>query len=191
MKADPILATVIEQVGPCKLVPQSDYFSVLVRSIVAQQISTKAANSIGAKLLGVCGERGYHPERMLELSDDELQSAGISTNKRASLRSLASHFLEYPHLDTTLDQMTDDEVIANLIEVRGIGVWTAQMFLMFSLNRPDIFPVGDLGIQLGMKDLYKLKGKPKLPRLEKIAKVWQPYRTVASWYIWRARDMES
>lgn len=190
-QADPILWEVIDQVGACKLRPETDYFSTLVRSIIAQQISTRAAQSITQKFERVCGEQGYLPERVLELTEEQFREAGLSKNKQASLKSLANHFLAYPHLETEMPAMTDEEIIANLTQVRGIGVWTAQMFLMFSLNRPDVFPVGDLAIQRGMRELYRLKSHVGVSRLEKIAESWRPFRTVACWYIWEVSDQKS
>ena len=187
-RSDAKLRTLIDRVGPCTMVPNPDGFSVLVRSIVSQQISTKAAQSIGGRLLLLCGKGGFKPKNLHALTDEEIRSAGISTGKLLSLRSLSHHFTETPTLNRRLKRMTDEEVVATLLPVRGIGVWTAQMFLIFSLGRLDVLPVADLGFRAGMKHVHELPEMPDAQSIERLTETWRPYRSIGTWYIWRCRD---
>jgi len=158
-----------------------------VRSIISQQISTRAAASIHARLLQALGRRGLRPAALLALSDDELRGAGLSGSKARSLRDLA----EKVHGGTVplkrLPELTDEEVIASLLPVRGIGRWTAQMFLIFSLGRPDVLPVDDLGLRAGVQQAYGMAELPDRAGLTELAEPWRPYRSVATWYFWRSR----
>lgn len=185
-RRDPVLKKLIQTVGPCTLQHNDDHFTVLVRSIVSQQISTKAAKSISAKLEDVLQPKGICAESILKASEEELRSAGLSTAKRRSLKDLAEkvHAGEVQFKD--IADREDEEVIAHLLPVRGIGRWTAEMFLIFGLGRLDVLPVADLGLRVGVQRQYELEERPEVEELIKIAESWQPYRTIATWYIWRS-----
>jgi DNA-3-methyladenine glycosylase II len=187
---DPILKRLITTVGPCVLPLRPNRFEVLVRSILSQQISNKAAISIGLKLQQGLAPHGFTAEGILAASIETLRSAGLSIAKTQALRDLASkvHGGDVP-LDQ-LHQMDDEEVIDNLVQIRGIGRWTAEMFLIFSLHRLDVLPVADRGLRVGAQLQYQLKEIPNKARLEELALPWRPYRSIATWYIWRSFDTE-
>jgi DNA-3-methyladenine glycosylase II len=186
-RRDPVLKQLIAAVGPCTLRYEPDGFAALVRSIIAQQISTKAAASIHARLLQALGRKALRPAALLALSDDDLRGAGLSASKQRSLRDLAEKLHTGVVPLGRLPTMTDEEVIDALIPVRGIGRWTAQMFLMFSLGRPDVLPVDDLGLRAGVQKVYELAELPRREVLTELAEPWRPYRSVATWYVWRSR----
>jgi DNA-3-methyladenine glycosylase II len=185
-RRDPVLKKVIATVGPCTLTPLPDGFAALARSIISQQISTKAAASIRARLEQSLAPRGLVPHAILASSVEGLRAAGLSAAKTASLRDLA----ERVHTGTLplkrLHKMSDEEVIEQLVPVRGIGRWTAQMFLIFSLGRLDVLPVADLGLRVGVQKQYGLSEPPGKTDLEELAKPWEPYRSIATWYFWRS-----
>jgi DNA-3-methyladenine glycosylase II len=189
---DPILRKIATAVGPCTLKPNRDHFSVLCKSIYSQQISTVVA----AVLFGRFKERfplkrptPDHAIKLLNHADpDHLQGLGLSRQKRKYLIDLAEHFINGKIPSRRLSRMSDEEVIESLTAVHGIGRWTAEMFLIFVLNRPDVLPVDDLGLQKAVKSAYRLKHLPKKPELTKIAEPWKPYRSIATWYLWRAAD---
>jgi DNA-3-methyladenine glycosylase II len=187
-RRDGVLREIIRVVGPCTLRPMTDLFGALVRSIVAQQISGKAAASITAKLIaGPCGGQ-LSATKLLACPEEELRSAGLSTAKRRSLLDLADH-VENRGLDLAeLRHLSDEEVIERLVPVRGIGRWTAQMFLIFSLGRPDVLPVDDFGLKSAVRRHYGLAELPRKDVLTQLAEKWAPYRTVATWYCWRSLD---
>jgi DNA-3-methyladenine glycosylase II len=186
MSADPVLSKIIEQVGPFRMVYRDPDFSTVVRSIVYQQVSGKAAATIYARLEQAV--RRVTPKAILALSEEDLRACGLSGQKRSYIRDLAEKThageLKFPRLV----RMSDEEVIQALTAVKGIGVWTAQMFLMFALQRPDVLPTGDLGIQNAMKRAYALDAAPKPDEMMRIAQPWRPYASVASWYLWRSLD---
>lgn len=184
--ACPKLAPVIARVGPCTLEPQVNVFAALVRAVIAQLISTAAAKSITGRLFAKLKNR-VTPARLLALSDEELQACGISGGKRRSLRAIAELFAADRRLNRTLLTADDDQVRAALLPLHGVGPWTVDMLLMFSLGRPDVLPVGDLGVRAGVKDLFRLRDLPDAKKLTKLAAPWRPYRTVACWYLWRTR----
>ena len=186
-RRDPVLKLLMAHVGPCTLRHEPDGFAALARSIIAQQISTKAAASIHARLLQALGRRGLRPGALLALSDEELRGVGLSASKARSLRDLAEKVHTRAVPMGRLPEMTDEEVIAALIPVRGIGRWTAQMFLMFSLGRPDVLPVDDLGLRAGVRQVYGMPALPERAALTELAEPWRPYRSVATWYFWRSR----
>ncbi|MBO0701235.1 MAG: DNA-3-methyladenine glycosylase 2 family protein [Zavarzinella sp.] len=186
-RLDPRLKALIAHVGPCTLRPHPNAFRVLASSIVSQQISTKAAASISARVRSLCGPGGVRPKRIAELPDEALRGAGLSTNKLLSMRSLSQFFLDNASVVRRLKAMPDEEVIEALLPIRGVGVWTAQMFLIFCLGRPDVLPTADYGFQAGVRDVYGLDEIPKAKALEVMAEPWRPLRTVATWYFWRSR----
>jgi DNA-3-methyladenine glycosylase II len=190
MRRDPVLAPVIRKYRQRSLVdaPAVDPFPALVRTITAQQISTKAAATIHGRLVGLMPGGVATPEALLALTDDQLRQAGLSRQKTVYLRDLAAKVTSGELPVHTLDSMTDDEVIEAIVKVKGLGRWSAEMFLMFRLRRPDVLPVDDLGIVNAIQRLYKLRKKPKADRIRKIGEAWRPYRTVACWYLWRSLE---
>jgi DNA-3-methyladenine glycosylase II len=187
-----VLATLIRKHGPCGLAAaqRADHFSALVRAIVGQQLSTKAAATIHRRLIALVGDVAATPASVACLTDDQLRSVGLSRQKTAYLRDLCAKVAGgVVHLDA-LERMTDDDVIAELTTIKGVGRWTAEMFLMFRLHRPDVLPVGDLGIVNAVKNVYGLRKKPTAARIMQIGEAWRPYRSVASWYLWRSLDNE-
>jgi DNA-3-methyladenine glycosylase II len=182
---EPIFKRMIDQIGRCTLQPNSDGFSVLAHSIVSQQISGKAAASISGRLVARCGRKGLKPKRVAELTDEEIRTCGLSANKLLSLRSLSDHFLSDRMLRGNLDEHSDEEIHEHLIPIRGIGPWTVQMFLIFSLGRLDVFPTLDLGVRNAMQKHFENEEMPVTEMIER-AEPWRPYRTVATWYLWRS-----
>lgn len=185
---DPVLASIIARVGPFKMSYREPSFAALARSIVFQQLSGKAAATIFGRLEQAVGGE-LTPRSLLRLPLPTLRKCGLSSQKAAYIRSLAEH-TESGALDfSTLPRLSDADVIAQLTQVKGVGVWTAHMFLMFALRRRDVLPVGDLGIQMAIKRHYRLRKPPKPPRIEKIARPWRPYASVACWYLWRSLEL--
>ena len=190
--ADEALAALIKRVGPfaIELKTADSLFEAMLRSIVYQQLHGKAAASIHARVLAVLAKHGgYTPEALAKATDAELRAAGLSQNKLLAVRDLAAKCLEgtVPSLAEAHD-LSDDELVTRLTEVRGIGPWTVHMLLIFYLGRPDVMPTGDFAIRLGFQRLYKKRKDPKPEAIMKHAKRWQPYRSVASWYLWRSLD---
>jgi DNA-3-methyladenine glycosylase II len=180
-KLDPILGNIIEIQKPILREPRNDYFFSLCRSIVGQQLSVASAASIFARLEKTTELR---PVKVADLNDSQIKGIGLSKQKASYLIDLAHHFVENPDIYDHLDRRTDGEVIDELTVVKGIGVWTAQMFLMFTLLRLDVFAPDDVGIQRAMKQLYGWDKLPDKKYLEKTAEKWKPYRTVACWHLW-------
>ena len=191
-QADPILRKVIDQVGPCRLRPltEGSHFEFIARSIIYQQLSTRAATTIHGRVQALCGG-ALSAEPLRRLADDALRSAGLSRQKLAYLRDLAAREAAGT-LDTRhFPDLPDEDITRQLVQVKGVGVWTAQMFLMFKLGRPDVLPVLDLGIRKGVQRAYRLRKLPDAKRIEKIAAPWAPYRTVGSWYMWRVLELDA
>jgi len=190
-RADPVLANIIERVGPNRFGAHGagSHLDALVRSIVSQQLSTSAASTIHSRLLALVGVPNPLPEQWLALNDPAMRVAGLSRQKIAYIRDLARHVQDGELPMAKLHEMSDDEVIEALTRVKGIGVWTAQMFLMFRLGRPDILPVLDLGIRNAFRRAYRLRKDPTAKRMHVIAKSWAPYRSVASWYLWQSLEL--
>lgn len=184
---DPILGQIIEVNGHIDLRPERDYFEALASSIVSQQISVKAA----AKIFGRFRDAtNLEPERVLELTEIDIKTIGLSGQKSRYIHDLAQHFVEDSAVFNHLGTLSDDEVIAELTSVKGIGVWTAQMFLIFTLHRPDIFAPDDRGLQLAIQNIYDLPTIPKRAELEAFAEKWSPYRSIACLHLWRSLDNE-
>jgi DNA-3-methyladenine glycosylase II len=190
-RVDPTLRRIIERVGPCRLTPRTDghHFDHLARAIVYQQLAGKAAAAIHGRFLGLYGDRPPTAAELLATRASRLRRVGLSRQKLAYLKDLARrvHGGTLPLAD--LPSLEDDDVIAALTEVKGIGLWTAQMFLMFRLDRPDVLPVLDFGIRNAMRVAYGLRKMPTPTQMQRIAAPWRPYRTVASWYLWRSLDV--
>jgi DNA-3-methyladenine glycosylase II len=185
-RRDPILKKLITHVGPCTLRHDPDGFSVLVRSIVSQQISTRAARAIGGRLKEALAPSGISPHTLLAASEGILRGAGLSAGKVRSLRDLAEKVTSGAVPLADFPGMENEDVIARLIPVRGIGRWTAEMFLIFSLGRLDILPVADYGLRAAVKRVYELEDLPDKAALMELAEPWRPYRSVATWYFWRS-----
>ncbi len=184
--ADPRLRPLIEQHGPPAYAPTRDPVLSLARSIVYQQLSGKAAETIWGRVLELYPRRRFPPARaIVETPDAKLRAAGLSGAKTAALKDLARHVLEKRLVPSRLPAATDDEVAAMLLPVRGIGPWSVDMFLMFALARPDVLPVGDLGVRKGMQRHFRLRKLPEPDRMRKLAEPWRPYRSIGSWYMWR------
>jgi DNA-3-methyladenine glycosylase II len=188
---DPVLAAVIDRVGPFALQPDPDIFKSLVRAIIAQQISTSAARSIYKRLISLAGAEERLLSALARLSAEELRAAGVSPQKARYLRDLAEKVSIGTVKLETIAARTNDEIIAELTQIKGVGVWTAQMLLIFSLGRLDVFPGDDLGIRTAIKRLYRKRALPTKPaQLRKFERLWQPYASVASWYCWRSLEFD-
>ena len=209
-KSDPILRAIIERIGPCRMQFGSPEFHSLAEAIVYQQLNGKAAETIFKRFAVLAGDP-LGPAGILKLSDEQMRSAGLSKQKSAYLKDLAAKTAAGLLDFARLPNLPDAEVIEHLTQVKGIGVWTAQMFLMFSLKRENVLPTGDFGVRMAMHTHYldvqrartgkqsaagkkSRKRKIKLPspeQMEKIAKRWEPYRSVACWYLWRSLDTKT
>ncbi len=190
LKKDKALKKVIEQVGVIKNSKREDLFIALVRAIVSQQLSVKAADTIYNRFLDLFKNRIPDAKSILKLKDDKLRAVGLSYQKAGYIKNIATFSLEQSLDHKLLKVKTDDELVEYLVQIKGVGRWTVEMLLMFNLNRPDVFPKDDLGIQNGMKKLYNLKTEKKalLKEMEEIAEAWRPHRTLACRYIWRYKD---
>jgi DNA-3-methyladenine glycosylase II len=191
--ADERLALVIARAASCPLRPKrlGSLFSVLFRAIVYQQLNAKAAGSILGRVEALFPGRRIEPAALLAMSEDALRGAGLSRNKLASVRDLAARTLDgtVPS-PAAARRMADDELVARLTEVRGIGPWTVHMLLIFDLGRPDVMPSGDYGVRMGFKKLYRKRSEPTPEQIERHAARWQPYRSVAAWYLWRVHEID-
>ena len=190
LRRDPVLAALIRRQGPCGLAAakRADHFSALVRAITFQQLSTKAAATIYNRMAALMPGGVPTPEGFAALSDVQLRSAGMSRQKIGYVRDLCEK-VDAKKIDLdTLESLSDDEVVAALVTIKGIGRWSAEMFLIFRLLRPDVLPVGDLGIIIAVQKAYKLRKRPTPDRLRKIGEAWRPFRSIASWYLWRSLD---
>jgi DNA-3-methyladenine glycosylase II len=185
-RRDPVLKRLIAAIGPCTLRHDADRFAGLVRSIISQQISTKAARAIAGRLEETLAATGVTPKAILALTPEQLRQVGLSAAKARALGDLAEkvHQGVVPLAD--LHELPDEEVIARLVPVRGIGRWTAEMFLIFALGRLDVLPVGDWGFRTAVQKQYGLDDPPVKATLQELAEPWRPYRSVATWYFWRS-----
>jgi len=186
-RSDPILSEIIDRVGEYRIDFRNPDFETLVKSIVYQQLSGRVASVIFGRLLhAVHGV--VTPESILKLRPSRMRTLGLSTQKTAYIRDLARHTRDGEVIFHELPGLSDEEVIERLTRVKGIGVWTAHMFLIFALRRADVLPTGDLGIRSAIRKAYKMAELPQPAEIEAIAKRWRPYCTVASWYLWRSLD---
>jgi DNA-3-methyladenine glycosylase II len=191
MRRDPILAAIIKKYGVCgiKTGRESDIFCGLVQAIVSQQLSTRAAATIYGRLQALMPDAAPPtPEALRPLSDEALRGVGLSRQKTSYMRDLAQKVLEGSVKTDGLREMSDEEVVAELTKIKGIGRWTVEMILIFRLARPDILPVGDLGIVKAIQKAYGLRKPPDAKRMQTIAERWRPYRSVASWYLWASLE---
>jgi DNA-3-methyladenine glycosylase II len=198
-KCDPKLAAIIKAVGPFTTKARRDRFGTLVSSIVSQQIATAAATAIKGRLETAIKDhrkttpkRGqlYCAETILNFSVDELRAVGLSRQKANYIQSLSQHVVDGDIDLATINKLDDEAIIESLIQVKGIGRWTAQMFLIFSLARLDVLPVDDLGVKTAVKNVYGLSELPNKKEMESIAEPWRPYASIASWYMWRSLEQK-
>jgi len=191
VQKDPVMKQIIKVTG--RLSPerrQRDIYRSLMRSVTGQQLSVKAAATIHNRFLDLFPERNPEPSKVLKLSIEKLRSVGLSGQKSSYVTSVAEHALRGELEFKNIVKLDDDQLIKQLTAIKGIGVWSAQMVMMFALQRPDVFPVGDLGIQISIKSQYGIKaeGKALHNKMHQIAEAWQPYRTLASRHLWAVRD---
>ena len=190
LKKDKVLKKAIAQVGTIKKQKKQDLFAALLRAIVGQQLSVKAADTIWKRFLGLFGDKIPDPNNLLKISDDQLRFVGLSYQKAGYLKNIATFSIGQSLDRKHLKKKNDDELIDYLVQIKGVGRWTVEMLLMYTLDRPDVFPKDDLGIQNGIKKLYGLSSEKKelIKEIEKIAESWRPHRTLACMYIWRYKD---
>ena len=184
-RRDPVMGGIMRRFPKVHITPRGEPFHTLARAIVGQQISVKAAQSVWNKVALLLGE--VKPETVLEKKRPQLRACGLSDRKVEYIADLAQHFADGKIHVRRWPGMGDEEIIAELTEVRGIGRWTAEMFLMFNLMRPDVFPLDDLGLQKGIRLCY-FKKSVSLNRMRKLGETWRPWRSVATWYLWRSLD---
>lgn len=189
-RSDPVLAGVVDRHGPHRfdLRTTGSHFDAIARSIVSQQLSVKAAATIHGRFRELYAAAGGEPRHLAPIPDEHLRQAGLSRQKIAYIKDLARRVATGELELDRVDEMDDDELIERLTAVKGVGVWTAQMFLMFRLGRADVLPTLDLGIQKAIQRAYGLRKRPSVRRMEQIARAWAPYRTIACWYLWRSLD---
>ena len=194
MRRDPILGSVVKQIGPCGLAARqrNDHLTALIGAIVSQQLSTKAAATIFGRFVALFPGGEIPGAAAIDgISAEALRGVGLSGQKIGYLRDLCARIADGRLQLDALDALTDDEVVERLTAVKGFGRWTAEMFLMFRLHRPDVLPAGDLGIVRAIQKLYRLRKAPDAKRILKMGEAWRPYRSVASWYLWQTLRMEA
>ena len=186
-RAEPVLRRIITEVGPYRIEFRDPGFETLVKSIVYQQLSGRVASVIFNRLVHAAGAT-ITPQSILNLRPVRMRAAGLSAQKTAYIRDLARQTRDRRVIFEELPGLSDEQVTERLTQVKGIGVWTAHMFLIFALRRPNVLPTGDLGIRNAIRRAYALTALPKPAEIETLAEPWQPYRTVASWYLWRSLE---
>ena len=189
-QCDPVLRAIIERVGPCRMEFGLAEFQSLAEAIVYQQLNGKAAVTIWKRFAALAGEP-VTPNGILKLSGEQLRAVGLSKQKSLYMKDLAEKTAAGLLDFSKLPDLSDEDVIEHLTQVKGIGVWTAHMFLIFSLRRPNILPTGDYGVQMAVKKHYRKRKLPKPREMEKIARAWEPYRSIACWYMWRSLDIKT
>jgi len=188
LQQDPVMRTIIERVGPYTMEFREPRFSTLVRSIVYQQLSGKVASVILQRLIDALPGGEMTPQNILRLRPDRMRKLGLSRAKTEYIRDLARRTAKGEVVFDSLPGLDDNAVIEHLTRVKGIGVWTAHMFLMFALQRPNVLPVGDLGVRSAIRKAYGLEALPTAREIEQLAQPWHPYCSVAAWYLWRSLD---
>ena len=189
-KSDPVLRAIIERVGPCRMEFGEPVFHSLAEAIVYQQLNGKAAVTIFKRFAALAGEP-LTAEGIAKLTAEQMRSVGLSKQKSSYLRDMAERAIRGELSFARLPEMTDEEVIKHLTQVKGVGVWTAHMFLIFTLKKENILPTGDFGIRMAMKKHYHKRKLPNPVQMEKIARPWEPYRSIACWYLWRSLDIKT
>jgi DNA-3-methyladenine glycosylase II len=187
-KADPVMGAIIDRVGAYKIQHREPSFETLVRSIVYQQLSGKVASVILGRLIALLPEGKVTPAAILKLTPARMRKAGLSKQKTAYIRDLARKTNKGHVKFETLAELADQEVIEHLTQVKGVGVWTAHMFLIFALRRLDVLATGDLGVRIAIRKAYQLGELPLPKQVEELAAAWRPYSSVAVWYLWRSLD---
>ncbi len=188
-KSDPELTTLFDTFLIENWTPETNYFKSLSRTIIYQQLSGKAAKTISDRFIALYDGNDYpSPEDVLKTNHVTLRSVGLSNAKARYIKNISEAFLDGTVDHAHLDSLSDNEIMAQLVSIKGVGPWTAQMFLMFTLNRPDVFPTGDLGVQKGFQQYFKLAELPNPVAMEKRAEKWKPYRTIAALYFWKVVD---
>jgi DNA-3-methyladenine glycosylase II len=188
-KLDPEMAPLLDAFQMEDLQPETDFYRSLTRAIIYQQLSGKAAKTISDRFVALYKEKKYpSPKDVLKTDHEILRSVGLSNAKAKYIKNISQAFLDGSVDHQNLGSLSDDDIMNQLVSIKGVGPWTAQMFLMFTLNRPDIFPTGDLGVQKGFKQYFKLKELPSPKIMEKRSQKWKPHRTVASLFFWKVVD---
>jgi len=192
LSKDKILKNAIDSIILPKRNPSSDVYAGLIRSIVSQQLSVKAADTIHTRFLALFEDKYPHASMLVDMEDSELRSVGLSSQKSKYVKNVAIFFQENDLFNKDWSEETDEQIITLLTKIKGVGKWTVEMILMFVLSREDVFPVLDLGIQQGIMQLYGIKGKKKElhAKMETVAKSWKPYRSIACLYLWASKDMK-
>ena len=184
-KVDPVMKAVVKRVGSCTLAPRGDPFISLCHAIFTQQVSTAVATVLFARFRKLFSRSTPTPKGVLRLSDDQMRLAGLSRQKMSYLRDMSERFSRGEIAVRDFPTMSDEEIVQALLPIKGVGRWTAEMFLIFVLNRPDVLPVDDLGVRKGVQILYDLPELPSAARVIEVGEKWRPWRTVATWYLWR------
>lgn len=188
LRAEPVMRGIVKASGPLDLRRRGTPYQSLMRALLYQQLAGPAAAAIEQRFVALYGDRAPEPRELLATKPEALRAAGISRQKASYLYSLAEHFQNGALADRRLMRLPDDEVIAEVTATKGIGRWTADMLLLFCLGRPDVLPVGDFGVRKAMMVAYGLKDLPDAKTMERIGEPWRPYRSAASWYLWRTID---
>ena len=186
LKKDPKLARIIKVVGKYQITTTSNYFESLIEAIITQQLAGAAAKAISKRFRGLYGKRFPKPVDVLKTSDSKLRKTGLSGMKVKYIKDLSKNIESKKLKLRSLSKLSDDEIVEQLIQIKGIGRWTAEMFLIFSLGRMDVLPVGDLGLKKGVRLLNSSAKLPNPDEIEELAEKWRPYRTVATWYLWKS-----
>ncbi|MBI4062440.1 DNA-3-methyladenine glycosylase 2 family protein [Candidatus Gottesmanbacteria bacterium] len=186
---DPILASVIPRIAPIAVGQSNDYFSDLIEAIINQQLSDKAAATIFGRFKTLFPKGKITPEKLLTMQDGHIRAVGTSWSKISYMKNIAQAWLDGTITFDTYSTMTDEAIIEQLTKVKGVGVWTAEMFLMFTLGREDVFSYGDLGLRRAIQKLYKFKREPTIKQMEKIVTKWKPYRTYAARILWKSLEL--
>lgn len=185
----PVMKRIIARVGPCTLTPRNDdAFTLLVRCVIAQQISSKAAESISGKLLDMVGGPPIPVVKLAKFTEAKYKLCGISGPKQRTLRAVIEHVRANPELLRSIPELADDAIREQLTVIKGIGPWTADMFMIFGISRPDVWATGDYGLKVAIKKHFRLRKLPDAKKMMKLAEPWRPYRSVASWYLWQSLD---
>lgn len=188
LRSDPVMRDLVKSVGVCKMDVRGKPYESLLRAILYQQLAGPAAAAIERRFLAIFGGIPT-PDQLAASTDEQLRTAGVSRQKAGYMRSIGEHFAAGALSDRQLMRASDDDVITSVTQIKGVGRWTADMLLMFCIGRPDVLPVGDLGVQNQMRLAYGLDAMPKPDKMLEIAEAWRPYRSAASWYLWRRSDM--
>jgi DNA-3-methyladenine glycosylase II len=181
---DPVLAKIIKEKSPFNLKPSDEYFKDLVSTIISQQLSFKVYRTLEKRLFDKLNHN-FSPKEVLALPDEDFRKCGLSVSKGKYIKNVAEFFIQNPGFDKSIKKLSDEEITAKLISIKGIGNWSVQMFLIFNLVRLDVFPMKDLGIRNAIRKLYNFKKEPTEKQMLKVAAKWGSYKTIATWYLWR------